>query len=177
MYAQEAGAEIATIKHLIERIKFDIKIHLIKSHEKQVGTYEQNPMKHLIKECDRKAKTIREESRNKMNCTNIKFYGSYTMKRNGELQSRAVKEVIRILDAREEENEYARRKYKHKFEFIDMEARNAFKTGDVTTAMIKFTHGFNHYRIRNSIINKEIVGDNYLRCSETQTSDNIIKYR
>ena len=103
MYVQESGAEIAMIKHLIEKIKFEVKIHLIKSHEKQVGTYEQNLMKHLIKECDRKAKTIREESRNKMNCTNIKFYGSYTMKRNGELQSKAVKEVMRVLDAREEQ--------------------------------------------------------------------------
>ena len=175
MYAQEAGGEIARIKDLLQRIKFNVNIHLIKSHEKVIGTFEQNPMKHLIKECDRRAKSTREQIESKRNCHNIKFYGNYCLKREGELQSRSIKEVIRILDARKEENEYAKKKYKHKFEFIDIEARNAFMAGKVTTAMIKFVHGFNHYGLRDAMVNEQMFEATCPRCESVETWEHIIK--
>ena len=48
------------------------------------------------------------------------------------MQSRAIKEVIRIIDAREKEEEYAVKKHGHKKEFVDLEARNSFQMGKVT---------------------------------------------
>ena len=60
----------------------------------------------------------------KMNKNNTKFYGSYCKKRNGELQMRAIKEVVRIIDGREKEKEYINMKYGYRKEFIDMGARN-----------------------------------------------------
>ena len=99
------------------------------------------------------------------------------MIRNGELKSRAVKEIIRVLDAREEENEYAKRKYLHKFEFIDMEARNSFKAGEVTTAMIKFAYGFNHYGLRDTIVNENIFQATCPRCGAVETWDHVINMR
>ena len=67
------------------------------------------------------------------------------MLRKGEIQSRSINEVIRILDAREEESKYAERKYRYKKDFIDIEARNTFNIGKVTASMIKCAHGYNYY--------------------------------
>ena len=73
---------------------------MVKGYEEQIGTHNQNPLKHLIRECGGKVRKTREEISKKMNKNNIKFYRSYCMKRNGELQSRAIKEVVKIIDAK-----------------------------------------------------------------------------
>ena len=59
-YAQESGAEIAKIKSLLEKIKFDVEIKLIRGHESNIGSYRNNPIKYLIKKCDERARRIRE---------------------------------------------------------------------------------------------------------------------
>jgi len=177
IYAQEGGAEIAAIKEIIDRINFEIKITLVKSHDKQIGTYQENPIKHIIRECDKEARRTREQISTKPSCTNIKFEGRYCLRRDGKIQSRAIKEIIRIADAREEEKEYAKEKFNHRAEFIDMEARNAFSTGEVTTAMIKLAHGFNHYGLRDAMINDQMFDATCPRCEETETWDHVIKCR
>ena len=48
-YAKESGAEIARIKRILKKIKFDVEIKLIKGHENNIGEYRRNPTKHLIK--------------------------------------------------------------------------------------------------------------------------------
>ena len=119
---------------------------------------------------------MREEINTKTNNSSIKFYTSYSIKRDGELQSRAIKEVIRIIDAKEKENEFAKKKYKHKFDFADMEVRNVLKIGEVITLMIKFTHRFNHYRTRDTTINKNIINTICLRYKLIETQNHVIKY-
>ena len=175
MWAQEAGAEVAMIKYQLKKIKFEVKIKLIRGHEKQIGTYEQNPTKHLIKECDREARKTREKIKMKSNKTNIKFNGSYCIKRDGNMQSRAIQEMIRIIDAKEKENEYAQKKYKQKYDFIDMEARNTFKVGEVSTAMMKFAHGYNHYGVRDAMVNSNMIEETCPRCDVPETWDYVIK--
>ena len=59
-YAKESGAEIARIKRLLKKIKFDIEIKLIRGHKNNIGEYRRNPTKHLIKNCDTKARIKRE---------------------------------------------------------------------------------------------------------------------
>jgi len=56
MLAQEARAKILMIKKLIGKMKFEVKIQLVKEHEDQIGQYNTNPLKHLIKEYDEKAR-------------------------------------------------------------------------------------------------------------------------
>ena len=88
---------------------------------------------------------------------------------------RAIKEVVRILDAREKEKEYVNKKYRYRKEFIDMEVRNVFQTGKVTTSMIKCAHRFNHYGLREAIINNNMVESICPQCEEVETWDHVIK--
>ena len=82
------------------------------------------------------------------------------------MQLRAIKEVVRIINAREKEEEYATKKYQYRKEFIDIEVRNVFKTGKVTTSMIKYAHRFNHYGMREVIIINNMVEATFSRCEK-----------
>ena len=55
-YAQESGAEIAKIKSLLEKIKFDVEIKLILGHESSSISHSSNPIKHLMKTCDERSR-------------------------------------------------------------------------------------------------------------------------
>jgi len=55
-YAQEAGAEIALIKQLMKKMNFEVEIKLMRGHEKGVVRYEDEPVKWLIRQCDKEAK-------------------------------------------------------------------------------------------------------------------------
>ena len=70
---------------------------------------------------------------------------------------RVINEVVRIIDAREKEKEYANKKYEYRKEFIDIEARKVFQTGKVAISMIKYAYGFNHYGLREVMINNNMV--------------------
>ena len=176
-YAQEAGAEIAEIKRLLKDIKFEVEIKLLKGHEENIGLYQRNQLKHLIRQCDQRAKKKREGITNEMNITNVKYYGIYNIHKDGIPQMRSIKEVIRIIDATQEERNHIRRKYGYKEEFIDIEARNAFIGNKVTTSMIKCANGFNHYGLRHAMINGNMVEANCPRCNQVETWDHVIKCR
>ena len=47
--------------------------------------------------------------------------------------------MLRTLDDRKEECKYVEKKYGHKKEFIDLEARNSFQMGKVTASMINMS--------------------------------------
>ena len=70
----------------------------------------------------------------------------------------------------------SKNKYGHRKEFIDIEARNAFKMGKVATLMIKYSHRFNHYGLRETMINNNIVEAICPRCEKVETQDYVIKY-
>ena len=42
--------------------------------------------------------------------------------------------------------------------------------------MIAYSDGFNHYDLRDTMLNNYNKGDNCLQCSETETWDHIVKY-
>ena len=91
--------EITIIKQLIKKIKFEVDIKMVKGHKEQIGTHNQNPLKKkyaIVMQTQE-----RGEISMKTNKNNIKFYISYRVKRNAELQTRAIKEVVRIINARE----------------------------------------------------------------------------
>ena len=73
---------------------------------------------------------------------------------------RAVKEVLRVIDAKEEEKRQAEKKLKCKLDFVDLEARDLFHANEVTTSIIKCAHGFNHYGLRHSMINNNLIEEN-----------------
>ena len=71
-YAKESGAEITRIKRLLKKIKFDVEINLIRGHENNIGEYRRNPTKHLIKNCDARARIKRENIEIEESENNIK---------------------------------------------------------------------------------------------------------
>ena len=45
----------------------------------------------------------------------------------------------------------------YKIDFVDLEARDSFKTHKVTTSTIKCIHGYNHYGLRHAMINDNLI--------------------
>ena len=82
--------------------------------------------------------------------------------------SNSVNEILRIVDTRKLEKSYANKKYSSRIDFIDIEARNTFSIKDVVASMIKCANGYNHYSVRESIINKNIIRNKCLRYSEIE---------
>ena len=174
-YAQESGAEISRIKDILQKIKFTVKIILIRGHENPSRQENGLTIKHLIKECDEKAKKTRLGIMRNERVTNIKYYGNYSLMHKGIVVSRAVQEVVRIIDSKKAEEQYQKKKLGYKYDFIDKDARSSFRASEVTPSMIKCTHGFNHYGVRESMFNDEMIDDQCPRCGATETWDHIIK--
>ena len=93
------------------------------------------------------------------------------------MQLRSIKEVIRIIDVREEEKKYVNKKFRYKADFIDIEARNSFQMSKVTISMIKYANGYNYYELRDVMINNYMVEAYYLKCNLVETWDHVIKCR
>ena len=89
--------------------------------------------------------------------TNAQFYRQCTLMQEDLTKLRAVKEVIHIIDAIKVENQYAKKKLKNNYELHDIEARNTFQKGKVTSAIIKCAHGINLYRLRVEIMNNNTI--------------------
>ena len=111
----------------------------------------------MIKWCNRRARKKREEIESETQHNNIKYYWLYAVKKDGIVQMRSIKEVIRIIDAKEEEKRYAIKKYGYKEEFIYLEVRNTFHINEVTTSIIKCANRFNYYSLRYAMINNNII--------------------
>ena len=115
--------------------------------------------------CDRKAKAVHNNIENRPERSNIKYSGCYEMKHKDIRITRSIKEGFQIIDAEKEERDYMKQKFLYHYEFIDFDARNAFTSGSITTAMIKCTYGFNQYASRDKIINYRATVDECPRCS------------
>ena len=128
-----------------------------------------------MQQCNSKARKIREDAELEVDNSNIEFYDYYSLKKEGIVQMRLIKEVLRVIDAKEEEKRHAKKKYGYKEEFIDLEARNAFYANKIMTSMIKYANGYNHYELRYAMINNKLVKANCLCYNQVETQDHIIK--
>ena len=90
--------------------------------------------------------------------------GFWSKKINRTLSTNLVKEAIRIVDAENSLIDY-KGKCKHNANLIDLEARRAFNSKEVTLSVVKCTHDFNHYCVRDTMINNNLIGNEYSRCS------------
>ena len=59
--------------------------------------------------------------------TNIKYVGYALMEINGNIVTNFMKEAIRIEDAKASFKKYVEEKFKHYYQFIDLDARNGFR--------------------------------------------------
>ena len=87
---------------------------------------------------------------------------------NRNIVTNSINEVVQIIDAEKSEMEYAMTKYKSKIDFIDLEARNIFLNRKIILSMIKYSHRYNHYGLRNALINNNIIGVKCSRCSKVE---------
>ena len=86
--------------------KLDKAFHILKGHGKITGGYQTNPIKYLLRECDKTSREMQEGARERQNKTNLKFFGSYSLVYEENIISRSVQETIRILDVQKYEEEY-----------------------------------------------------------------------
>ena len=63
----------------------------------------------------------------------------------------------------------------HECDFVDVDARDSFRASIVATSVIKCAHGFNHYGLRHSMINNNLVEAHCLRCNQIETWDHAVK--
>ena len=105
----------------------------------------------------------------KLNDSNIYFFRDHAMMLNSNPLLRGIKETIRIMDACKAEWDYAKKKFREKLEFINIEARSGFSSEINITSFIKCMYSFNHYRYRDTTINKNIVSNECLWYSEIET--------
>ena len=64
--------------------------------------------------------------------TNIKYYRCYRLMQNRNVISRVIQEIIWVIDAKESEKRYAKKKLACRYDFVDADARNVFKSNEVT---------------------------------------------
>ena len=99
------------------------------------------------------AREARENCQDNEMITNIKFIGYLALKIKGKIVMNSIKEAIRIADAEDSLRKYVKKKYKYSAEFIDIKAINVFSNKGVTASIITCSHGYNHYSMRNTMIN------------------------
>ena len=175
VYAQEAGAKISQIKELIEKIKFEVKLKLVRGHEDPTGQHNIQLLKYLIKECGIKSRETAVNIRNFERANNMKYYGNYALMHKGNVVSRAVQETMQVIDGNRAEQEYGKKKIGCGCDFVDAEARNVFNSKVATPPMIKCAHGFNHFGLRDSMIKDNMVEAHCLRCERVETWDHVVK--
>ena len=90
---------------------------------------------------------------------------------------RSIKEILRVIDSREEEKTQAQKKLGYKTDFVDLEARDSFKAHKITISTIKYAHRFNYYRLRHIIINDNLTEAHCPRCNQIETQDHVIRCR
>ena len=101
-FNQDSAAEATAIKILMR--KADLEITLIRQHgHRDVIQNDQNPGPKLIKMCDEKAKQVRKRAVHQSTSNNIRYFGEQALMKGDQLASMPTKELIRAIDAEEEE--------------------------------------------------------------------------
>ena len=111
----------------------------------------------------------RECTRIQNSNTNAQCLGMCALKKNIILLSRSMQETIRIINAKKAEEKHGEKKMNYKHDFVDKEARNSFNPKTVTVSMMKCAHRHNHFGLRDSLINNNMIEAHCPRCQEIET--------
>jgi len=88
---------------LIEESQLNIRLDRIQACREIRGSFKQNLERHVIKLFDQKAKVVMTNMDLKNMDSNARYYGNYLIKHENELISILINEIIRSIDAIEEE--------------------------------------------------------------------------
>ena len=94
--------------------------------------------------------------------------------RNGKYYDAKIAEMIQVINAMSNEYKYARNIVGSGFNDIDFNTRNSFYAG-IPLLIIKCIAKFNHYNIRNQMINKGLLSSEYPQYFEREDWGHIIQ--
>ena len=97
---------------------------------------------------------IELHSRNEV--TNICFFRTHSLTIGSNVISMSIKEAMRVIDSKEAEKKYAKKKLNYQADFIDIDSRATFIEKTATTSMIKCANAFNYYDVKSEIINRQL---------------------
>ena len=107
--AQEAGATIEGIRKEVQGSAIDISLEYSNGKPRHDKSFEQEPGPVLIKECDEKSKKLRSELQED-SLENTPWIAENTPTHNGIIKDKAIKTLIREIDAQRHEEECAKSK-------------------------------------------------------------------
>ena len=105
----------------------------------------------------------------------MKYLGKCALIVHNTIANGAMKEIIRKVDAIENEAKYIKDKIGRNHEYVDVEARNAFLVNLVTPSLIKCASGYNHYGQRDVVINKQLCNAECPRCSRNESWEHVVQ--
>ena len=140
----------------MKEIKFEVELQLVRGHTPLNRPFRDMPLQHLVKAYHEEAERVRVNIEQETRETNIKYLGKCALIVHNTIANGAVKEIIRKVDAIENETKYIKDKIGRNYEYVDVEARNAFPVNLVTPSLIKCASGYNHYGQRDAAINKQL---------------------
>ena len=94
---------------------------------------------------------------------------------NEELIDKSISVLIREVDTKKRERDYAASKFPEYYEWLDLEARKAFYEW-VRAETLKCVTDYNHYGFRDKKINNNLMDEKCPRCQQRETWDHVILY-
>ena len=88
-----------------------------------------------------------------------------------------IKELIREIDAEEEEKEYVANKFKEHNHLVDAMARKNLKKIPLPASACKYYCGYNHYGEIDQLVNAGTTTNECPRCSEVETWEHVVQCR
>ena len=169
---REAGATINGIKQEIEKATITIRLEYSSTKTRNGDEFEDNPGPYLLRECDANSKRIRSELGEEEQ-ESIIHVADTTPICEGVLSDKSISVLIREVDARASEREYAETKNPEYFTWLDLEARNVFHDG-TGAGTLKCVVGFNHYGERDMTINSGLTDSKCPRCQSREDWEHVI---
>ena len=126
--------------------------------------------------CHNKANKARIKHKKGQYSSLVKPNSVYLIYHKGTLFNRTVAEGVREINAKVAELDYIASQYKEKWEYIDAEARNYFRSR-LSAGKLKYITGFNHHGSWNKQINKGRTESKCPRCQETEDWIHVITYQ
>ena len=87
---------------------------------------------------------------------------------NREIMNKLISILMRKVDAKKWERDYAASKFPEYYKWLDLEAQNTFHEG-VGAGILKCLMGYNYYGSRDKKINNNLMDDKCPRCQQRET--------
>ena len=171
MLAGDGGAFMSQMHQIRKETKVNIeyvhvRLNVTDSIERNIG-------EQLLLRCDDQSKIARiscEKERRRERLNVIRRVG---ININNECMDKAVSEVVKLHDSRNNANEYVKSKLKEKWKLVDMEARHIIRY--CNPSVLKCVTGFNHHGERIKNMNKYQLEAKCPRCGGKEDWEHVIK--